>query len=396
MIYLDNSATTQIAPEVVEAMIPYLTSEYGNPSSKYYPLAQNAQQAVEESRAKVAALIHAKPEEIIFTGGSTESSNMIIKGVADYKKYYEKLGNHIITSKTEHHATLNTCRFLNGEIYSNHDATFSLNGQSNKVDRGYEVTFLDVDSYGRVLPDTLSNAIRPTTTLITIMWANNEIGTINDISALCDVAHQNGVLFHTDATQISGKLSINVKDTPVDFMSLSAHKFHGPKGVGAAYIRSDEYGLPPITAFMHGGEQEFGIRAGTLAVHNIVGFGKAAELALAHQEECTRRLQEIDKAARALFAREPQFELLGDPDTHIPGLLSIVVHRETFDNERFIKKVSNQYAISAGSACTAGEPSHVLQAIGRSNETSRVLRISLSDMSSLNDVKLLIELLKNI
>ena len=396
MIYLDNSATTQIAPEVVEAMIPYLTSEYGNPSSKYYPLAQNAQQAVEESRAKVAALIHAKPEEIIFTCGSTESSNMIIKGVADYKKYYEKLGNHIITSKTEHHATLNTCRFLNGEIYSNHDATFSLNGQSNKVDRGYEVTFLDVDSYGRVLPDTLSNAIRPTTTLITIMWANNEIGTINDISALCDVAHQNGVLFHTDATQISGKLSINVKDTPVDFMSLSAHKFHGPKGVGAAYIRSDEYGLPPITAFMHGGEQEFGIRAGTLAVHNIVGFGKAAELALAHQEECTRRLQEIDKAARALFASEPQFELLGDPDAHIPGLLSIVVHRETFDNERFIKKVSNQYAISAGSACTAGEPSNVLQAIGRSTETSRVLRISLSDMSSLNDVKLLIELLKNI
>lgn len=396
MIYLDNSATTQIAPEVVEAMIPYLTSEYGNPSSKYYPLAQNAQQAVEESRAKVAALIHAKPEEIIFTCGSTESSNMIIKGVADYKKYYEKLGNHIITSKTEHHATLNTCRFLNGEIYSNHDATFSLNGQSNKVDRGYEVTFLDVDSYGRVLPDTLSNAIRPTTTLITIMWANNEIGTINDISALCDVAHQNGVLFHTDATQISGKLSINVKDTPVDFMSLSAHKFHGPKGVGAAYIRSDEYGLPPITAFMHGGEQEFGIRAGTLAVHNIVGFGKAAELALAHQEECTRRLQEIDKAARALFASEPQFELLGDPDAHIPGLLSIVVCRETFDNERFIKKVSSQYAISAGSACTAGEPSHVLQAIGRSNETSRVLRISLSDMSSLNDVKLLIELLKNI
>lgn len=351
---------------------------------------------MEESRAKVAALIHAKPEEIIFTCGSTESSNMIIKGVADYKKYYEKLGNHIITSKTEHHATLNTCRFLNGEIYSNHDATFSLNGQSNKVDRGYEVTFLDVDSYGRVLPDTLSNAIRPTTTLITIMWANNEIGTINDISALCDVAHQNGVLFHTDATQISGKLSINVKDIPVDFMSLSAHKFHGPKGVGAAYIRSDEYGLPPITAFMHGGEQEFGIRAGTLAVHNIVGFGKAAELALAHQEECTRRLQEIDKAARALFASEPQFELLGDPDTHIPGLLSIVVHRETFDNERFIKKVSNQYAISAGSACTAGEPSHVLQAIGRSNETSRVLRISLSDRSSLNDVKLLIELLKNI
>jgi cysteine desulfurase len=147
---------------------------------------------------------------------------------------------------------------------------------------------------------------------------------------------------------------------------------------------------------MHGGEQEFGIRAGTLAVHNIVGFGKAAELALAYQEKCTQRLQEIDKAARTLFASEPQFELLGDPVAHIPGLLSIVVRKETFDNERFIKKVSHQYAISAGSACTAGEPSHVLQAIERSNETSRVLRVSLSEMSSLDDVKQLIELLKNI
>lgn len=395
MIYLDNSATTQIAPEVVDAMLPFLTAEYGNPSSKYYTLAKNAQQAVDESRAKVAALIQAKPEEIIFTCGSTESSNMIIKGVADYKKYYEKQGNHIITSKIEHHATLNTCHFLNGEIYSNHDATFSLDGHLSKVDRGYEVTFLDVDSYGRVLPDCLSKAIRPTTTLITIMWANNEIGTINDIDALCDIAHQHGIPFHTDATQISGKLPINVKKTPVDFMSLSAHKFHGPKGVGAAYIRSDEYGLPPITAFMHGGEQEFGIRAGTLAVHNIVGFGKAAELALARQEKCTQRLTEIDAAARAFFANEPQFELLGDPDAHIPGLLSIVVRKDTFDNERFIKKVSDQYAISAGSACTAGEPSHVLQAIGHSNETSRVLRISLSDMSSLDDVRHLIELLKN-
>ncbi len=395
MIYLDNSATTQIDPEVVEAMLPYLTSEYGNPASKYYPLAQNAQRAVEESREKVAALIHAKPEEIIFTCGSTESSNMIIKGVADYRKYYEKRGNHIITSKAEHHATLNTCRFLNGEIYSNHDATFSLSKQSSKVDRGYEVTFLDVDPFGRVLPEVLRRAIRPATTLITLMWANNEIGTVNDISALCDVAHKNGIPFHTDATQVSGKLPINVEEVPVDFMSLSAHKFHGPKGVGAAYIRGDEYGLPPITAFMHGGEQEFGIRAGTLAVHNIVGFGKAAELALARQEADTRRLREIDQAARALFAKEPQFELMGDPQEHIPGLLSIVVRREDFDNERFIKKVSDQYAISAGSACTAGEPSHVLQAIGRSDETSRVLRISLSDMSSLHDVKTLIELLKN-
>lgn len=396
MIYLDNSATTQIAPEVVDAMLPYLTAEYGNPSSKYYPLAVSARQAVEESRENVAALIHAKPEEIIFTCGSTESSNMIIKGVADYQKYYEKRGNHIITSKIEHHATLNTCRYLNGELYSNHDATFSFDGRGPVVDRGYQVTFLDVDPLGRVMSQALEDAIRPETTLVTIMWANNEIGTINDIAALCKVAHRHGVLFHTDATQISGKLPINMEEVPVDFMSISAHKFHGPKGVGAAYIRSDEYGLPPITAFMHGGEQENGVRAGTLAVHNIVGFGKAAELALARQKERTRRLMQIDSAARALFAEEDCLELLGDAHNHIPGLLSVIVHNNMFDNERFIQKIGDRYAVSSGSACTAGEPSHVLQAIGRSDETSRVLRISLSETSSIDDLKQLIELLKNL
>lgn len=394
MIYFDNSATTAIDPEVLDAMLPYLTTEYGNPSSKYYPLAKSAQQAVEDSRAKVAALIHAKPEEIIFTCGATESSNMIIKGVADYEKYYTKRGNHIITSKIEHHATLNTCKFLNGEIYSNHDATFSLGGEPVRVDRGYDVTFLDVDPFGRVSVERLREALRPTTSLVSIMWANNEIGTINDIGALCAAAHRNGTAFHTDATQISGKLPINVAEMPVDYLSLSAHKFYGPKGVGAAYIRGDDYGLPPITAFMHGGEQESGIRAGTLAVHNIVGFGKAAELAQSRQERRTQRLREIDGAARALFLHEPEFELLGDPDAHIPGLISVVVLRDTFDNERFLKKVSDRYAISAGSACTAGEPSHVLRAIGRSEDTSRVLRLSLDEHTSLDELKQLIALIK--
>ena len=394
MIYFDNSATTPIDPEVLDAMLPYLTTEYGNPSSKYYPLAKSAQQAVEDSRAKVAALIRAKPEEIIFTCGATESSNMIIKGVADYEKYYTKRGNHIITSKIEHHATLNTCKFLNGEIYSNHDATFSLGGEPVRVDRGYDVTFLDVDPFGRVSVERLREALRPTTSLVSIMWANNEIGTINDIGALCAAAHRNGTAFHTDATQISGKLPINVAEMPVDYLSLSAHKFYGPKGVGAAYIRGDDYGLPPITAFMHGGEQESGIRAGTLAVHNIVGFGKAAELAQSRQERRTQRLREIDGAARALFLHEPEFELLGDPDAHIPGLISVVVLRDTFDNERFLKKVSDRYAISAGSACTAGEPSHVLRAIGRSEDTSRVLRLSLDEHTSLDELKQLIALIK--
>lgn len=190
MIYLDNSATSPIAQEVFEAMRPYLQEEYGNPSSKYYPLAAHAADAVENSRSWVAKLIHAKPEEIIFTCGSTESTNMIIKGVADYKKYYEKKGNHIITSKVEHHATLNTCRFLNGDIYSNQDATFSLFGKVPKVDRGYEVTFLDVNEYGQVTPDSFEKAIRLTTTLASFIWANNEIGSLNDMDALTAVAHK--------------------------------------------------------------------------------------------------------------------------------------------------------------------------------------------------------------
>lgn len=396
MTYFDNSATTPPAPEVVEAMLPYLTAEYGNPSSKYYPLAENARQAVEDSREKVAALIQARPEEIIFTSGATESSNMIIKGAADYQKFYEKRGSHLITSSIEHHATLNTCRYLNGEIYSNRDATFTLDGRGATVDRGYRVTFLDPDPLGRVLPEALEEAIGPETTLATIMWANNEIGTINDIPALCAAAHRRGVLFHTDATQLSGKLPISVKAVPVDFMSLSAHKFHGPKGVGAAFIRSDEYGLPPITAFMHGGGQESGVRAGTLAVHNIVGFGKAAELALSGQQARARRLRQLDAEARALFSDAEFFELLGDPGSHIPGLLSVIVRKDSFDNERFIRKVSGQCAISSGSACTAGEPSHVLRAIGRGDEASRVLRISLSDSSSIGELRRLAEQLKNL
>ena len=301
MIYLDNSATSPIAQKVFEAMRPYLQEEYGNPSSKYYLLAAHAADAVENSRNWIAKLIHAKPEEIIFTCGSTESSNMIIKGVADYKKYYEKKGNHIITSKVEHHATLNACRFLNGDIYSNQDATFSLFGKVPKVDRGYEVTFLDVNKYGQVIPESFEKAIRPTTTLASFIWANNEIGSLNDMDALVSVAHRHHVLLHADATQIAGKLPINVEQTKVDFLSLSAHKFYGPKGVGAAYIRGDDYGLPPMSAFMHGGEQEHGLRAGTLAVHNIVGFGKAAELAIANEQQQIAYIQKLEHVAKKII-----------------------------------------------------------------------------------------------
>lgn len=393
MIYLDNSATTRLYPEVLDAMLPYLQEEYGNPSSKYYTLAKNAQRAVEESREAVAKLIHATPEEIIFTCGSTESTNMILKGVADYRKLYEKKGNHIITSKAEHHATLNTCKYLNGELYSNHDASFSLLGSVPKVDRGFRVSFLDVNQYAQVDPSVFEKEICSDSILASFIWGNNEVGSLNNISLLGTIAKQHDVRLHIDGTQVVGKMDIDVNQLPVDFMSISAHKLHGPKGIGAAYIHGDMYGLPPITSFMHGGEQENGMRAGTLAVHNIVGFGKAAQIALQHQEERIRALKKLDTSVRALLEAHCNVEVLGDPFNHIPGLFSIVVKTKSFDNERFIRRVSEKIAVSTGSACTAGMPSHVLQAMGREDDVSRVIRISLSERNTIDDVRQLLELL---
>lgn len=394
MIYLDNSATTRVLPEVFEAMIPYLTEEYGNPSSKYYPLATNAKEAVEYAREQVAKLIGAKAEEIIFTSGATESTNMIIKGVSDYKKYYENKGNHIITTTVEHEATLNTCKFLNGDIYSNEDAVFAFGISNPKVDRGYEVDFLDVNEYGQLTAEKLQSSIRPTTSLVSVIWANNEIGSLNDIKTLAEICHKNGTLIHTDATQIVGKLPIDVKDVNVDFASMSAHKLHGPKGIGAAYIKGDDYGLPPFSAFMHGGKQENGMRGSTLSVHNIVGFGKAAEIAL---RECEKNLQNIcklDSEIMKLLSNVDGIRILGDPKKKLPGVFSVVVEKSDFNNERFIKKVSSEYAISSGSACTAGQPSHVLKAIGLDKFTSKVLRMSIEYTH--NDSNEIIEQINNL
>ena len=209
-------------------MLPYLQEEYGNPSSKYYTLAKNAQRAVEESREAVAKLIHATPEEIVFTCGSTESTNMILKGVADYRKLYEKKGNHIITSKAEHHATLNTCKYLNGELYSNHDASFSLLGSVPKVDRGFRVSFLDVNQYAQVDPSVFEKEICSDSILASFIWGNNEVGSLNNISLLGTIAKQHDVRLHIDGTQVVGKMDIDVNQLPVDFMSISAHKLHGP------------------------------------------------------------------------------------------------------------------------------------------------------------------------
>lgn len=379
MIYLDNSATTKIDKRVVDVMLPYLKEEYGNPSSKYYTLALKSKKAVEKARCHVAALINAKPEEIVFTSGATESNNLIIKGVADYMKYYEKKGNHIITSKVEHKATLNTCKFLNGEIYSNKDATFSLNELSRKVDRGFKVSFLDVNEYGQVDEKVFTDSITNETTFASIIWGNNEIGTLNNIKELCKIAHDKNVLFHTDATQVIGKMKVDVKELGVDFLSLSAHKFSGPKGIGALYLKSDDYGLPPITSLIHGGNQEFGIRAGTLAVHNIVGLGKAAEIALKNIDKKKEKLMKLHEYFLAKVDANDILNVIGSRTSYIPGIINCVVKSKMFNNEQYIKKISDKFAISTGSACTAGEPSHVIEAIGKSNYMGSIIRISLSE-----------------
>lgn len=391
MIYLDHCATTPIAPEVLEAMLPFLGAEYGNPSSKYYDQALTAQAAVEHAREQVAGLIHAKPEEIVFTCGATESNNTILKGVSDYRKYYEQRGNHIITSRVEHHAVLNTCRFLNGDIYSNHDNTFALNCSSRKVDRGFEVTFLEVNPYAQVTPETLESAIRPSTTIISLLWGNNEVGSLNDIDLLGRIARDHDVFFHSDATQVLGKLPVDARKLPVDALSFSAHKLYGPKGVGALFVRTDEFGLmPPISSLIHGGAQENGLRGGTLSVPNIVGFGRAAELAARNLTENLARVQRLDREIRALLQAHPRVELLGDPEYHIPGIFSMVVHDPLFYNEQFLKYVGSEFAASTGSACTAGEPSHVLQAIGRGSQTGQVLRISIGPENKRSDIQALL------
>ena len=393
MIYLDNAATSPVDEEVLDAMLPYLREEYGNPSSKYYCKADNAKQAVEDARAKVASLFGATSEEIIFTAGSTESTNMIIKGVLDYSKFYCGGKNHVITSNAEHKATLNVCRYLNGEIYSNNDATMSLFSANNKVDRGYLATFIEVDEHGIVSSEKLEEAITDKTVLASFIYVNNETGSINDIAALAKTAHAHKVLIHADVTQAAGKMPVNVHDLDIDFLSASAHKFYGPKGVGCAFIKADKYGLPPITALIHGGEQEGGIRAGTLAVHNIVGFGKAAEIALRDMEKIHKLICELDDYLITKLKSLDKVRVFIPDEFRAKGIISILVNRTDFNNERFIKRISEDIAISTGSACSLGEPSHVISALGMSTEVNKIIRVSLNKYSTKSDIDALISLL---
>lgn len=399
MIYLDNSATTPIDPEVKDAMLPYLMKEYGNPSSKYYTLAENAKKAVEESRKKLAELINADPDEIIFTSCASESNNMIIKGLADYKKYVEDKGNHIITSVTEHKSVLQTCKFLAGfeSAIMNQETNRFKPGKANerKLNRGFEVSFLPVNGYGQVEKSILADTIKENTILTTVIWGNNEIGTLNPISLLAEECKVRDVLFHSDATQVLGKININVKEVPVDFLSFSAHKIYGPKGIGACYIRKGKYGLkPPLTALIHGGSQEGGYRAGTLAVHNIVGFGKAAEIAKRDMNIYISKIIEQEQRLKSELVRAiPEIQFNGHPDEKIPGVLSITI--PGVNNELLIKKLKDKVAISSGSACSADEPSYVLQSIGNGVSTRNTIRLSLSKLFSESEMSKVQEFLVN-
>ena len=392
MIYFDNSATSPIDGEVLEAMLPYLKEEYGNPSSKYYGKAVNARNAVEEARASVAELIGAKPEELVFTAGATESTNFIIKGYMDYRRYYGDGRNHIVTSVAEHKATLNTCKYLNGELYSNNDPTVSLFGDKKRVDRGYEATFVGITEYGEILPQAVEEAIRDNTAMVSVIYVNNELGTISDVGKIAELCGKYGIGIHSDITQALGKIRVDVHGLGLDYASCSAHKIYGPKGIGAAFLKSDAYGIEPITALLHGGEQESGFRGGTLAVHDIVGFGKAAELAVRDMDKNEALLKSLDDRLVGKLLGIPDISLTNESKKRVPGIVSILVNKKDFHNERFIKRVSDQLAISTGSACSAGEPSYVIASLGKADKVSKVLRISINKFTTQEEIDQLVQI----
>lgn len=371
IIYMDNAATTPVKPEVFKAMVPYFGELYGNPAS-IYRFSGEANKAVEEAREKLAALIGAKPREIYFTGGGSESDNWALKAVAFAKR---DQGKHIITTKIEHHAILHTCEYL------------------EKL--GFEVTYLDVDENGVVDLKQLEESIRPDTILISIMFANNEIGTIQPISEIGRIAHSHGVLFHTDAVQAFGHVPIAVEKMGIDLLSASGHKINGPKGIGIMYIKD---GIK-IGSFIHGGSQERGRRAGTHNTPGIVGFGKAAELAA---REMSATMEKESKLRDYLIERV----LKEIPYTKLNGHRTQRLSNNANFSFRFIEGESllimldqNGICASSGSACTSGslDPSHVLLAIGLPHEIAHgSLRLTISDRNTKDEVDFVVEKLKEI
>ncbi|GBD87408.1 cysteine desulfurase [bacterium BMS3Abin03] len=369
-IYLDNNATTPVADEVRDAMLPYLNEIHGNPSS-IHNAGKEAKEAIEKARRQVAKLINTNPRRIVFTGGGSEADNLALKGIA-FK--HRNKGNHIITTKIEHPAILRTCEFL--EKF------------------GFEITYLDVDSSGSVKPKQLSAAIKAETILISIMLANNEVGTLLPVKELAQAAHERNIIFHTDAVQAIGKINVDVEDLGVDLLSISGHKFHAPKGIGALYVKKGVQ-LEPL---VHGGKQENGLRAGTENVPSIVGFGKAAELANYSLNEMNKVKLLRDKLERGIKEIIPAAKLNGHPANRLPNTFNI-----TLPNLRGESLViaMDQYGVSlsSGSACKSGspKPTHVLTAMGRSEKDAHCsVRFSLSKFTTAKDIDDTIEILKKV
>ena len=371
LIYLDNAATTKTAPEVVEAMLPYFSEAYGNPSS-IYSLAGESRKAVDQARETIANALGARPEEIYFTAGGTESDNWALKAAAEF---YRKKGNHIITTKIEHHAVLHSCQWLEKQ--------------------GFEVTYLNVDENGVVRLEELKAAIRPTTILISVMYANNEIGTIQPIREIGEIAHEHGILFHTDAVQAFGQLPIQVDDCHIDMLSASGHKLNGPKGIGFLYIRKGV----KIRSFIHGGAQERKRRAGTENVPGIVGLGKAVERAVGTMEARTETEQRLrDYLIDRVLKEIPYARLNGHRSQRLPNNANFSF--QFIEGESLLIMLDMEGICgSSGSACTSGslDPSHVLLAIGLPHEIAHgSLRLTLNEEITKEELDYVVDTLKRI
>jgi cysteine desulfurase len=342
---MDNHATTRVDSRVLDAMLPYFTEKFGNAASRNHSFGWEAEEAVDKARTQIAALIGAKSKEIIFTSGATESDNLAIKGIVEFNK--EK-GNHIVTCVTEHKAVLDSCRALE---------------RAGKA----TVTYLPVDKYGMVDPDAVRKAITDKTVLITIMWANNEIGTIHPIAEIGKLAKEKGIVFHCDAVQAIGKVPVDVEKARVDLASITAHKIYGPKGIGALYVRSKGPRVR-LTPMMDGGGHERGMRSGTLNVPGIVGLGAACELAGKEMsEEAQRMIQMRNQLQAGLFERLDEIYVNGHPTQRLPGNLNVSF--AYVEGESLLMGI-NDIAVSSGSACTSAtlEPSYVIRALGINEE----------------------------
>ncbi len=369
MVYFDNAATTQVKSSVLNKMLPYFQENFGNASSTYTTPGQNARKGLSEARELVASAIGADVKEIFFTSGGSEADNWAIKGVALKNK---DKGNHIITTTVEHHAVLHTCEFLEKQ--------------------GFSVTYLPVDEYGRVSAEDVEKAITDKTILVTVMFANNEIGTINPIKEIGAVCRSKGVIFHTDAVQATGAVPIDVKDMNIDLLSMSSHKFHGPKGVGALYIRKGV----KIENLIHGGAQELGRRATTENVAGIVGMAAALCEATENMDKKTKHITYLrDKIIREVLAKIPYTRLNGHPTDRLPNNTSFCFRY--IEGESLLLSLDLQgFVVSSGSACTSGslDPSHVLLAIGLEHEIAHgSMRVSLSEFSTEEEVDAFLEAL---